>query len=451
MELYFLDYYSSFFKHDFIFNLYKNGIEFQNCIVYNISGGEHCMIKRTILKEIELSVKSRPVTLITGARQVGKSTLAQLFMKDGFSYVSLDNSRERELAKKDPNMFLELHPWPLIIDEVQRAPELFEAIEEIVNREKMSNPRNYGMYIITGSQMYKLMNNVTESMAGRVSIIHMVPLSRSEILDREERVFDFNIKEISKRALANPLSVKSLFKDIVHGYYPELYSNELLTSEKFYSDYVESYIERDVSDMLNVKDKFAFRRFMELMASLTGEELVYDNISKIIGVDNKTINAWISFLIAGDIIYLLEPYSEFSITKRISKRPKVYFTDTGLASYLVKINSAETLESSFLGGRFVETYIINELRKSYLNNGKNPNFYYYRDNNMNEIDLIIIEDGKMHRIECKSGIKFNMSSVKGFKQVENTNYKLSLSGIICNTDAIYPLDENIYVIPIAGI
>lgn len=442
--------YSSFLSM-IIFNLYKNGIEFQNCIVYNISGGEHCMIKRTILKEIELSVKSRPVTLITGARQVGKSTLAQLFMKDGFSYVSLDNSRERELAKKDPNMFLELHPWPLIIDEVQRAPELFEAIEEIVNREKMSNPRNYGMYIITGSQMYKLMNNVTESMAGRVSIIHMVPLSRSEILDREERVFDFNLKEISKRALANPLSVKSLFKDIVHGYYPELYSNELLTSEKFYSDYVESYIERDVSDMLNVKDKFAFRRFMELMASLTGEELVYDNISKIIGVDNKTINAWISFLIAGDIIYLLEPYSEFSITKRISKRPKVYFTDTGLASYLVKINSAETLESSFLGGRFVETYIINELRKSYLNNGKNPNFYYYRDNNMNEIDLIIIEDGKMHRIECKSGIKFNMGSVKGFKQVEKTNYKLSLSGIICNTDAIYPLDENIYVIPIAGI
>lgn len=409
------------------------------------------MIKRTILKEIELSVRSRPITLITGARQVGKSTLAQLFIKDGFSYVSLDNSRERELARKDPSMFLELHPWPLIIDEVQRAPELFEALEEKVNKEKMNNSRNYGMYIITGSQMYKLMEKVTESMAGRVSIIHMLPLSRNEILGREEKVFTFDLNEINKKASSNPLSIKALFEDIVHGYYPELYSNELLFSERYYSDYIESYIERDVSDMINIKDKFSFRRFMELLGSLTGEELIYDNIAKIIGVDTKTIKAWVSILVAGDIIYLLEPYNEYSITKRIVKRPKIYFNDTGLASYLAKINSSETLESSFLSGRFVETYIINELRKSYVNNGKNPNFYYYRDNNMNEIDLIIIEDGKMYRIECKTGINFNLSSIKGFKQVENTNYKLSLSGIICNTDSIYPLKENIYVIPIAGI
>ena len=409
------------------------------------------MIKRTILKEIELSVKSRPITLITGARQVGKSTLAQLFMKDGFSYVSLDNSRERELARKDPSMFLELHPWPLIIDEVQRAPELFEALEEKVNKEKMNNSRNYGMYIITGSQMYKLMEKVTESMAGRVSIIHMLPLSRNEILGREEKVFTFDLNEINKKASSNPLSIKALFKDIVHGYYPELYSNELLISERYYSDYIESYIERDVSDMINIKDKFSFRRFMELLGSLTGEELIYDNIAKIIGVDTKTIKAWVSILVAGDIIYLLEPYNEYSITKRIVKRPKIYFNDTGLASYLAKINSPETLESSFLSARFVETYIINELRKSYVNNGKNPNFYYYRDNNMNEIDLIIIEDGKMYRIECKTGINFNLSSIKGFKQVENTNYKLSLSGIICNTGSIYSLKENIYVIPIAGI
>ena len=218
-----------------------------------------------------------------------------------------------------------------------------------------------------------------------------------------------------------------------------------------YSDYVESYIERDVSDMINIKDKFSFRRFMELLGSLTGEELIYDNIAKIIGVDTKTIKSWVSILVAGDIIYLLESYNEYSITKRIVKRPKIYFNDTGLASYLAKINSSETLESSFLSGRFVETYIINELRISYVNNGKNPNFYYYRDNNMNEIDLIIIEDGKMYRIECKSGINFNLSSIKGFKQVENTNYKISRSGIICNTDSIYPLKENIYVIPIAGI
>ena len=409
------------------------------------------MIKRTILSQIELSVKSRPVTLITGARQVGKSTLAQLFLKQGFNYVSLDNSREREMARKDPKMFLETHPWPLIIDEVQRAPELFDALEEVVNNEKMINPKNYGMYIITGSQIYKLMNKVSESMAGRISIIHMTPLSRNEIIGRDELVFSFDIPTIAKRANENPLSVKELMKNIVKGYYPELYSNDLLTTERFYSDYIETYIERDVSEMINVKDKFTFRRFMELLASLTGQELVYDNIAKVIGIDTKTVKAWISVLISGDIIYLLEPYNEYSMTKRIVKRPKLYFSDTGLACYLAKINSPETLELSFLSGRFVETYIINELRKTYLNNGQNPNFYYYRDNNMNEIDLIIINDGKMHRIECKSGINFNLNSIKGFKQVENTNYIISTSLVICNTDSVYPIDKDIYAIPIAGI
>jgi len=409
------------------------------------------MINRTILKQIEISVKSRPVTLITGARQVGKSTLATLFIKKGFSYVSLDNSRERELARKDPVQFLQLNPWPLIIDEVQRAPELFEAIEEIVNKEKLHNEHNYGMYILTGSQMYKLMKNVSESMSGRVSIIHMLPLSRNEIINRDENIFNFDLTKINERAKMNPLSINELFKDIVHGYYPELYSNDLLTSEKFYSDYVETYIERDVSEIVNIKDKFAFRRFMEMLASLTGEELVYETLSKAIEVDTKTIKSWISILLAGDIIYLLEPYNENSITKRIVKRPKVYFTDTGLACYLARLNSPETLQKSIFSGRFVETYIVNELRKTYINNGTNPSFYYYRDNNMNEIDLIIIHKGTIHRIECKSGINYNMSAVKGFKQLDKTNYVKGQSAIICNTDSVYPLDDDIYVLPIAGI
>lgn len=294
------------------------------------------MINRTILSKIELSVKSRPVTLITGARQVGKSTLAKLFIEKGFKYVSLDNYQERDMARNDPKMFLQTHPWPLIIDEIQKAPELFDVLEEIVNEEKMKNEHNYGMYIITGSQMYHLMKGVTESMAGRISIIHMSPLSRSETLNREEPPFDFNLANIAKRANENPLSVKDFFKSIVKGFYPELYSNELLTTDEFYSDYVETYIERDVSEIINVKDKYAFRRFMELLASLTGEELVYDNIAKLIGVDIKTVQSWISILLAGDIIYLLEPYNEYSITKRIVKRPKLYFSDTGLASFFSK-------------------------------------------------------------------------------------------------------------------
>ena len=214
---------------------------------------------------------------------------------------------------------------------------------------------------------------------------------------------------------------------------------------------METYIERDVSDLINVRDKFLFRRFMELLASLTGEELVYDNIANIIGIDKKTVMAWLSVLIAGDIVYLLEPYNEISISKRIVKRPKLYFSDTGLACYLARLNSGEILEASSFAGRFVETYIINEIKKSFINNGIEPNFYYYRDNNMNEIDLIIINDGKLNRIECKSGFKFNNSAVKGFKQLDKTSYNIGAKVIICNTDVVYPLEDGVYVLPLAGI
>ena len=409
------------------------------------------MIKRHIYDQIVDSIKSKPVTLITGARQVGKSTIAFEFEKMGYSYVSLDNARERETARKDPDLFLQLHPWPVIIDEVQKAPELFESIEEIVNNEKRKRIDNYGMFILTGSQSYKLMKGVTESLAGRVSIIHMMPLSRNEILGRDEPVFDFDLKNIQKRANDNPLTVIELFDNIVKGFYPELYSNSGLKLQKFYSDYVETYIERDVSDLVNVKDKLLFMHFMELVASLTGEEIVYDNIAKILGVDKKTVMSWLSILIAGNIVYLLEPYNEMSIAKRIVRRPKLYFTDTGLACYLARLTSGEILQNSNFSGRFVETYIINELRKSYVNNGIEPHFYYYRDNNMNEIDLVIIQDGKLHRVECKSGIKFNNSAVKGFKQLDKTNYQIGAKAIICNTDKIYPLDDDVYVLPLSGI
>ena len=409
------------------------------------------MIKRHIYDQIVNSIKSKPVTLITGARQVGKSTIALEFEKMGYSYVSLDNARERETARKDPDLFLQLHPWPVIIDEVQKAPELFESIEEIVNNEKRKRIDNYGMFILTGSQSYKLMKGVTESLAGRVSIIHMMPLSRNEILGRDEPVFDFDLKKIQKRANDNPLTVIEMFDNIVKGFYPELYSNSGLKLQKFYSDYVETYIERDVSDLVNVKDKLLFMHFMELVASLTGEEIVYDNIAKILGVDKKTVMSWLSILVAGNIVYLLEPYNEMSIAKRIVRRPKLYFTDTGLACYLARLTSGEILQNSNFSGRFVETYIINELRKSYVNNGIEPHFYYYRDNNMNEIDLVIIQDGKLHRVECKSGIKFNNSAVKGFKQLDKTNYQIGAKAIICNTDKIYPLDDGVYVLPLSGI
>ncbi len=410
------------------------------------------MIERTIKKQIILSIKSKPITLVTGARQVGKSTLCYEIKKEyNYNYVSLDDLRERELAISDPESFLQVHKWPLIIDEIQYAPKLFDVLESIVNKEKLEKGSNYGMYIITGSSTYELMKGVSESLAGRVSIVRMSPLSTREIFGCEEHAFDIDPIESMKKANDFKIDVHDLFSLIVRGMYPELHANSKLNSDSYYSDYVSTYLERDVSQLINLKDKLKFQNFMEILASQTGEELVYDTIAKAIGVKVETIKSWVSVLMAGDIIYLLQPYNELSIVKRIVKRPKIYFSDTGLAAYLARLNNPEVLQRSLFKGRFVETYIINEIRKSYRNNGLDDTFYFYRDTNQNEIDLVIIKGGVLHFVECKSGVEFSNKDVKAFKQLAKTNYEIGNSCIICNTSTIYKIDDKTYVLPITSI
>lgn len=409
------------------------------------------MIKRTILKEIEESANNRPVTLITGPRQVGKSTLANLFVDKGFSYVTLASSREAQLARNDPALFLSLHKWPLVIDEVQKAKPIFEEIEAVVDSERIKDGKGYGMFILTGSQTYRLMEGISESMAGRVSIIHMPPLSRNETIGLMDEKFSFDLAKIQSKANSYPISSSSLYEIIHRGFYPELWANKSLKTEKFYRDYVETYIERDISDIAQVEDKYLFRSFMELLASMTGQELHYDKISRSLGIDYRTVKKWISILLTSGLIYLLEPYNDNSIKKRIVKSPKIYFADTGLACYLAKVTSSQMLQASYLKGPFVETYIIGELRKSYLNNGMNPPFYYYRDNNGNEIDLVVVEEGAMHLIECKSGITYRKSDIKSFLQLDNVALTKGKRLLICLTDTVYPLGEGAYAVPVAGI
>lgn len=410
------------------------------------------MISRTIKKQILSSLKSKPVVLITGARQVGKSTLCYEIKKElGYNYVSLDDMSERRMAQNDPEMYLQTHKSPLIIDEIQYAPGLFDVIESIVNKAKLENGDNSGMFILTGSQAYELMKGVSESLAGRVAIIRMSPLSTREINGSNEAKFDFDPIELNNRSKDFKIEAADLYKLIVKGMFPELYSKKGLDVNSFYSDYVSTYLERDVSQIINLKDKYKFQSFMQVLASLTGEELVYDTLAKAVGVKIETIKSWISVLLAGDIIYLLQPYNEISIVKRIVKRPKIYFNDTGLACYLAGLNDTKVLERSFFKGRFVETYIVNEIRKSFKNNGEKDNFYYYRDNNQNEIDLIILDGGILHFIECKSGVSFNKSDVKGFSQLKDSNYEIGNSFVICNTQTMYKIDEKIYAIPISSI
>ena len=407
--------------------------------------------KRKILEQVILSINEYPVTLITGARQVGKTTLVSYFEKEmNYKYLSFDNKAIFEEAKKSPIKFLEKYGEYIIIDEVQKFEEIFIEIERLVNdkrRLKGSLAAN-GMYILTGSEKFTLMKNVSESMSGRVGIIEMQPLSQAEIRGWESAPFKIDNEKLFSLSSKRNLNEDELYESIVRGFYPARWEIENKPIKNYYSNYIKTYIERDVLRLINIHDKLKFENFLKVIASLTGQELIKDNISKIVRIDNKTVDSWINIVLTSDIISLLPPFNETSINKRIVKRPKLYFSDTGLACYLLGIDTPKTLIMSSFKGRIVETYIYNEIRKSYANENLSFNAFYYRDNNQNEIDLIILNDGKLDLIESKSGKNFGLSSISGFNSLNRTNYDINGKCLICNTLEPYKITSNVYAYPL---
>ena len=408
-------------------------------------------IRRNMLPIIEQSLDEYSVTLITGARQVGKTTLALLFRSRGFSSLTFDDTDLLAEAKKNPKEFIASHPAPIIFDEIQKAKELFPEIENVVNavkREKGTSASN-GLYILTGSQKFQLMKGVSESMSGRVSIIELPPLSMAEILGYEQPRFRVDNDVLMDRAERRALDDEQFYEAIVRGFYPARWETPGKKIHNFFSNYMKTYLERDVSALINLRDQVKFENLMKVLASLTGEEFIPDNVAKIIGVDKNTVLAWTSIMITGDIITLLPPYYEESIAKRVVKRSKLYFCDTGLACYLLGIDTPAALKRSVFRGRIVETYIHNEIRKSILNSGEEANnMFYYRDNNQNEIDLILVRDGRIDRVECKSGKKYDFKDIKGFSKIEGTNYDFGGSCILCLCDEPYRIAPNVFAYPI---
>lgn len=412
------------------------------------------MIKRNIEQVIEDTIKHYPITLLTGPRQIGKSTLLyHSFVGKGYSYVSLDDSLELSSALSDPATFLEMHPAKLIIDEVQKAPGLFPVLEKIVNesRLKKGNKESNGLYILSGSQRQKLLDESKESLSGRVTILDMNALSLSEIHNRENLPFQVDMKKISTRMNDYRIDETEAFRKIVRGFFPVLYDDMEMNAHLFYSSYLTTYLEKDLKEFLSVNDEVKFINFMKILASNTGEELIYDSYSKNVGVATNTIKAWVSVLVKTGIIYLVKPYNEESTFKRVVKRPKMYFFDTGLAAYLCGIDSAETLQRSFLKGRFFETFIFNEIRKSYMNAGRSIQFYYYRDTDQNEVDLVLLRDGILSCIEIKTGQSFNASSTKGFRKLSDTRYEKGKNAIICTADKISILSDGTLLLPVSSI
>lgn len=410
-------------------------------------------IKRLLEKDIIENSKSFPVILICGPRQVGKTTILEKLSNHQINYVSLDDPLERKSAIEDPSLFLETHKAPLIIDEIQYATDLLPYIKMKVDQVRLeafnSNVSSTGLYYLTGSQMFTMMQNVSESLAGRVGIIDMYGLSYSEIIGKEQDFFLPTLERCKKREKFPRPDVIEVFETILRGSFPALYQDKNISTEKFYNGYLRTYLERDIRNLINIKEETKFLNFMSAVAARTGQELNYDNLARDAEIDNKTAKNWLSFLRTSGLIFLLQPYSNNPTTRAI-KSPKMYFTDTGLACYLAGYSDARTLEKSAINGNIFETYVVMEIVKSFVNDNKDPRLYlnFYRDSNQVEIDLTITMNNIVYPIEIKKTKSPNKSMIKNFSILNKGEKEIGEGGIICMIDRILPLDNKNIAIPI---
>jgi predicted AAA+ superfamily ATPase len=414
-------------------------------------------IHRTIENKLEEMYDNFPSILITGSRQSGKSTVLQYITttkNQSINEVSLDDLNERTLAIEDPETFLRTHGVPLIIDEFQYAPNLLSyiklAIDEARKNEMFGDGKKVGtLYYLTGSQVFETMENITESLAGRVGIIDLYPLSTREISNSTEEIFIPNIDIIRKKEPLKYEYMENIFERIFRGSYPELYKNKDISLEAFYSSYLRTYIERDVRKIINIQDEPKFMKFISSLAARTGQEFNASDIAKDIGIDSETVTKWTGILSNTYIIFLLQPHMNNNVG-RIIKRPKIYFMDTGLACYLTGYVSSETLQRSNYSGQIFETYIISEIVKSYTNNQRDPkkHLYYYRDNNGKEIDLLVIYEDNIYPVEIKKNSNPDKDAIKNFNIVQKFEMNSPNGAVICLTKNIHPIDDKNYMIPI---
>lgn len=400
-------------------------------------------IKRTSEDVIKNLSKQFKVVLVTGARQVGKSTLLK-HCDENRNYVSLDDLSERELAINEPKLFLETHKAPLIIDEIQYAPELLSYIKLIVDKSDKK-----GQYWLTGSQQFHLMKNVSESLAGRVGILDLMGLSLAELSQTpNNEPFFPDLEYIEKRRENHKnYSTSDIFKIIYNGSFPALNNqDEFQDRNAFYSAYIRTYIERDIRDLSSISNEMKFLNFIRVVAARTGQVLKYSELANVVDISEPTAKTWLSVLVSSNIVYLLEPYYR-NITKRMTKMPKIYFLDTGLCSYLTGWSSPEVIEKGAMNGAFFETFVVSEILKSYRHNGERPLIYWYRDTQQKEIDLLIERDGKLHPIEIKLTSNPNKSMLKHFNILDNQGY----GGLICMRESDIPLTEDVSAIPISYI
>ncbi|NMA05481.1 MAG: ATP-binding protein [Acholeplasmataceae bacterium] len=403
-------------------------------------------ISRHLEEQVVSLSKEYAVILITGPRQVGKTRmLTELQKKEnkGRTYVSLDDFNTRELAKTDPALFLELYKPPVIIDEVQYAPELFTYIKIYVDENY-----NPGDFWLTGSQVFSLMKGVKESLAGRVAILNMTPLSRREIIGVEPLAFkvDFDLL-LNESKKMDKLSLKEVYESIWVGSMPGVISRKYTNLNIFYSSYISTYINRDVRDISSTVDVLKFNKFIIAIAARTSQLLNYSSLAVDVDIDVKTAKSWINILETLGIIFLIYPYSN-NILKRTIKTPKVYFYDTGLVSHLTGWLSAEVLEKGAMSGAIFENYVISEIIKNYYNKGIRPRIYFYRDVDGKEIDIILERDGKLYPIEIKKSASPTKKNIKTFNVLEKSPLEIGTSAVLCMKEELSAFDAKNLIVPI---
>lgn len=409
-------------------------------------------VKQTILNVNE----TFPVLLVTGPRQVGKSTLLESLTEEGRKMVSLDNPTIRALAKTDPELFLQRYSPPVMIDEVQYAPELFPYIKTIVDKRKKN-----GDFWLTGSQMFRMMQNVTETLSGRVGIVQMLGLTNSEIDGNHFAPFEADVQKlITRLGQAKPMTVTEVFERIYKGSMPAVYKDDKMNLSVFYESYLDTYISRDIRELEQVANETAFLQFVKAVAARTATVVNYEVLASEVGISAPTAKTWLSLLISCGVVTLIQPFSNNAL-KRVIKSPRMYFLDTGLCAHLLGWGSPEVLENSAMSGAFFETWVVSEIYKSYLNAGKKPPLYYYRDSNKKEIDLIIYQNATVYPIEIKKSTA-PANAVKNFSVLhvlEKTNEEelftdaaqlkttVGTGLVVCLASDVLPVDKKNWYVP----
>ncbi len=402
-------------------------------------------IPRSIEPLIVQVMSEYAAVLVTGPRQVGKSTLLAHIAEESSglrSRVTLDDLTARELATADPAMFFQVHEPPILIDEVQYAPNLFSRIKLMID-EGMPP----GSFWLTGSQQFRLMELAGESLAGRAAVLSLSSLTQVESERMPSPGFSFELDQWKERQSAVPSgSVRDLYSVMLRGQMPGVVSGRFTNVPVFYESYLRTYIERDVRRLLGNVDALQYVDFMRVAAARCSQMLNVASIAQDVGIRQDKAKAWLAVLERSGVIFFLHPFSNNQL-KRTVKAPKLYFHDCGLVAHLTRWLTAETLEAGAMSGAFMENYVVSEVYKSFLNCGMEPPLYYYRDHDGKEVDLIVETDGQLHPVEIKKTATPHLSMVKNFKALRKSGVPLGRGAIICADENVGALDSDVLVIP----